>query len=1092
MIDSNRIVEIQKGKNYGSGYAVTSNIILTAFHVVDNKSKDIIVRPLIALDKQIFDPNDIGKKFKAKCIWNDKETDVAVLKIIEGFEYFPDWHLPKIKFSRSKENRFKCSGIGFPEAMKNNLNADTYSMQGSIDLQTADKEQKLYIQITSALPEEGSKGWSGYSGTCIFSNQDELIGVVTDASGAYQGTLIASPIWNTFNEGEFEKIVYGDNKYFSPKLARRLTIKDLEEFKDISSYFNHTNFFKNEKPINLYDLITLLNSKDKLFWLTIVGEQGTGKSAFLSLLYKAYKTKIFPPKLCREPIYIDVSYFYRDEEKASIIDIRNFVKEIGKKINSYQGEFPLILMVDGLSGRQKNLSKLIYQEILLGLSESFDRFDSVIWSVSDGFEEDLEQIPYDLNLELPKRHHEFIKIKPIRTDVHDIETIIKNFIKLHEKIYPDATYIVDSNKIQVMTNKVHELISSQKVDLHILSLIYNHINNPIYFNQSLSLFLERYCFEKLNPDKIQENVDPDVIRPVASLAYKLVVQNFYSNREAIPDFLKNIAYDETNQIALNLIWEHQNIKDFLAAWHIVDLILHADNEKFKQDIEKDYLGYDFPYVINQFMRELINDSSARKNRVQDGIRTIIVFLDQQKLHNLHQTKSILYYLLGRGKEEIAQAKKLLIKQEKYDELRDIQEQRKRVFKKVLYRTYSVSLAYLDHDNEFLEQLIKDDELASIDRGYHRIYYGDSIAFKDKVPDCYLDNLNESWQESFEALKGHIEDYLRKNPDGSSGHLGIRRQHYVFTLLSFVQSRIANLETLSDLTRSQLDHQKAYAKKLVNTLLERKMVEDTEDTRLLYDYLKMVKIDLERDDLSPWRFVLDLYYLKFEPRRGWIHDGIRQGFSPDYAVRVESVADHLTFVVLLAKILLPEKLPPECLPQGYNDDHYSKENIIDMLLFHDIAEAYTGDFVFPFLESDKKDEARNKESSAVNYIRFKQTYDKLYGTIDIEKSIKEFSFAESNSQNNPNHPSVNAQIARDIDKLENLIQLYIYKEVNSNLADDAFNNFKKALREDNIYTPKLIGTLMDNFMAWADRKLDKGEKIFNSRCPEFYNPDLLEK
>jgi 5'-deoxynucleotidase YfbR-like HD superfamily hydrolase len=184
-------------------------------------------------------------------------------------------------------------------------------------------------------------------------------------------------------------------------------------------------------------------------------------------------------------------------------------------------------------------------------------------------------------------------------------------------------------------------------------------------------------------------------------------------------------------------------------------------------------------------------------------------------------------------------------------------------------------------------------------------------------------------------------------------------------------------------------------------------------------------------------------------------------------------------LVLANFLLPLKLAE------YSS--YHRNDVIRKLMFHDIAESYTGDPVYPKL-GDKKDDAMKNELNALKYIRYKDTYEDIYNTQEFFTDIRDFMAAEEGKfEDNSKEPSINAQFARDIDKLENLIQLYLYREkyddYRKNIED--FDKFKENLLDLNT---QYVKNLALSFIKWADENIQK-YNFWDWKSP-FFEKELI--
>jgi len=160
-----------------------------------------------------------------------------------------------------------------------------------------------------------------------------------------------------------------------------------------------------------------------------------------------------------------------------------------------------------------------------------------------------------------------------------------------------------------------------------------------------------------------------------------------------------------------------------------------------------------------------------------------------------------------------------------------------------------------------------------------------------------------------------------------------------------------------------------------------------------------------EDERVFKALETIYILKGTKRVGWSIRGVNE---------IESVAEHSFMAALLAEIFLPEHL---------NETDYDKSQVIRLLLFHDIGEAFSGNIV---------PQAKNEKSFS-DYQKGIQDLDELltFTGRSIEKIICEY------DTNN----TINARVASDIDKLEAYIQLHIYSSV---YKFEDFESFKNHL------------------------------------------------
>ncbi len=138
-----------------------------------------------------------------------------------------------------------------------------------------------------------------------------------------------------------------------------------------------------------------------------------------------------------------------------------------------------------------------------------------------------------------------------------------------------------------------------------------------------------------------------------------------------------------------------------------------------------------------------------------------------------------------------------------------------------------------------------------------------------------------------------------------------------------------------------------------------------------------------------------------PRTGWLQRGVNDP---------ESVAEHIYGCWLLGTFLLPE---------AYSEPTYSKQEILDMLLLHDLPEAVTGDIPRP-----------EKKKNPFYYEQLEQqaAQSSLLSGACTEKQKR--LWQEWNEQ-----LSFNALVAKDIDDLQAIFTFTKYKEKNPALFSE---------------------------------------------------------
>jgi 5'-deoxynucleotidase YfbR-like HD superfamily hydrolase len=149
---------------------------------------------------------------------------------------------------------------------------------------------------------------------------------------------------------------------------------------------------------------------------------------------------------------------------------------------------------------------------------------------------------------------------------------------------------------------------------------------------------------------------------------------------------------------------------------------------------------------------------------------------------------------------------------------------------------------------------------------------------------------------------------------------------------------------------------------------------------------------------------ELHAVKARVRAGWnvVHEIDGKKYSRE-CVNPESVSDHIFGCILIAEVFLPES--------DLVHNEYSKNEVIRMLTIHDLSETYTGDV--PFFRKTADDEL--KEKQLMRRTISLGTVPGFRGILGWKSVWERWSRKET----------LNAQIAHDIDRIENYVQLMQY-------------------------------------------------------------------
>jgi len=507
------------------------------------------------------------------------------------------------------------------------------------------------------------------------------------------------------------------------------------------------------------------------------------------------------------------------------------------------------------------------------------------------------------------------------------------------------------------------------IDYFFLNLMNKRINN--LKEKNLSCFFESYC-----------------------KSFFITGNKYTGKKISLPDAAK-LAYDykinkkkfSENELYCNPAWQlmcrHSRIQDYLIAKYIVESLIDIAN-----GADLNNFNFTFPYCINSFCKLLINNDIVTQNLILEGAKKVLSFAEDVSRH------ANAIYLIGRLTDDKIKndAKKVIneyLKNHSPIDKLSIKEDNAQL---LALRTSYISLAYLGDCNaskKYLEKLLSDEIWCSINRGFHLIYYGDKV-YEPKFGLIAEDN-NSDFPLTYKHLYARINDLDRNEIV----------EIEIYTLFSLINHRHKH-----DLLCDEKKRKEAIA--LINFVFKNKNIEN----HSLIFYLKILQNNLSKPVYSHFSMVSNLLKLKFEKRKGWYV----RNFD-----NVETVASHVIGTLYIASFLLPDN----------SSDYpgYDKLKIIDMLLFHDLAESEIGDK----LPEEKNDIIAEQERDFYSKLAAYSAYG-YFNVLYVEKLWKEF---ESKSADN-----INALIAYEIDKLEAYAQLLSYLRSGESILKDDYDKWVK--------------------------------------------------
>ncbi len=573
----------------------------------------------------------------------------------------------------------------------------------------------------------------------------------------------------------------------------------------------------------------------------------------------------------------------------------------------------------------------------------------------------------------------------VRSGTSEANDFIKTFLEI---------YSTDRDRAHLLQKWLSQF-KLEELDVLTLSMLYRKTANVSYDQIStISDFYALYCDDYLRD--MSPNDTPEVtLVELSRAAHKHFVRQ------------QNLTFEGPQLLAAwKLLHYHQGVRDYLIANHIINTLVTVGQGDSSAIADLDFV---YPQNVNRFCKEIMTADPQTELQCVAGGNAVVDQCKAAKKVRLRNALTHVCYLAGRVRSPEAKdmAHRFL------DERRLEHEQSVKPLERrpglsgtgtksrlLLHRTIYISLAYLgdrDAARQYIARLLKNPDWDNLNRGFHLEYYSDIAYIPDSEQMAHVDEL-KPFPNTYAALSTRIKSAVR--PAGNRNLFEIE----FYTMLSLAQHRHA--EGLLDTN----------TRKEVLALIH--MCNGTIRDGLLRSYADMMLRNLEGEAFPVGTVIELLYRLKDERRRGWV--------SRNVPKPTESVADHTFGALLIGKLFLPDAAPSDSASwKGYD-----KAEVLRQLFVHDLAEAFTGDL----LPEDRDDTSHQKEAESFSYLEMLGTYRSLYGLASVQATWEAFD----------RRADINAKIANDIDKLENLVQLYIYRKQNKPIP--GFDLWKRDLAE----------------------------------------------
>jgi 5'-deoxynucleotidase YfbR-like HD superfamily hydrolase len=735
------------------------------------------------------------------------------------------------------------------------------------------------------------------------------------------------------------------------------------------------------------------------FPLRINGYPGSGKTSFLIRTYFALHD-IQGAHGGALVIYIDLAFFRSPSRTSTSPDSGQLLERyLGVLRRFSHAQDPVVILVDGLDEYREPAPSDI--SILQTISNLSHRTRTIVSHRRLPFDEDEGSMVSGYPNE-PDEPEVDILLSPVRrTAGPRLRDFISSFLELK------ASESLAKNPNIPLHELEHYVanIDLDDIDLFTLDLIvaqWNWITRRRPPLEDFSSVLSNHLSK-------QARAAGTTLMRLADHAYRFLYK--IPQVEALPH--ESIA---------NLAQKHTCIRDFLIAY----TVHRRQADSTDLELQTAVLDRVYTHDINKYCKALVTSSLDKERSFTGWAHNHLSKLSTR-------AKCQVCYLLGRLRDAAhkERAARLLQSELEANEAALMKSTRQEDY--LLLRTIYISLIFLGDyraNVKYLTLLLQDKRWDLLNRGFHLEYYGD-IPYRPTADNLVAKD-DPKWEtaRTFDRLFRKLTEHLENRSDDKLWAVELH------TLCSLVISRMAA-------HRLKQSVQEPLALMIASVLNPQSRVYTELNAHLpaFMSYLETVAEILPRgNDFTPLFPLFRLYRLKCAKRMGWIRrfnpaEGMGSKFFP--ITRDESVAEHVTGCMLLADFLLPDDSQKDYFLQeeliGFPREEiprFHKATICRMLRRHDYPEHRLGDMPSP----EKTKDIQYLEHGEMRRL---QSFGGIPGLFSDPAMSSEYSEFE-----NENSQDINVRVARDLDKLENLVQLLLYYERFTDKGE--FDRFAQAL------------------------------------------------
>ncbi len=641
-------------------------------------------------------------------------------------------------------------------------------------------------------------------------------------------------------------------------------------------------------------------------YIRVEGLPGSAKNMILQLAFYQMLDNFKSGKSDHLPFYISSSYYEKLKYDPSNVrdDMKRVLSEVFYEYFKFLRENPdvkPVLFVEAI--REHKVSKFAPEDVISELWRPLGKFNRIC-AIDVGLIKNKARHKRTIALELNTNGYVYVtKQVPIDDSAAAIRLINSIF-----NMYSDEYSYIDAVDTY---NRLKEF-QFPTIDIFLVRLIATgYMGRRLRSNTEITDVYEGMAFDDIK-NFSDGRSDEDSLRYVAEELNKYVFETS----------LSSFNDGHYNAVLWSLPHKHSTYLEFLIAYYFIYRVEH-----YKEYPDQSFFSIMHTSMSNHFVAAYLKDDFERQ-------ALLLEFISKNYSEFNIQQKSNATYWLGRITVGALKKEAIVLLTREFANLKkDVEFDNKTTIENCnnhfLFRSICNGLHAQNQANmmdEYLRIVVSNDVANAINRGATIEYFSEnySMLSHDKYN---LDTDLSVGEQSIKILLSRIETAL----DGRSGKFV---EIDLVTVLSLLQARIQNV-------RSEVKFNvKPYVKKALEYLERYHSSIPNVSSSELIDYFKSVEDDLNlymRDgafDIGP--MIYERYRgLKQVKRSQWLEHNI---------VDPESIAEHSFSAWMLAMFFLPEEM---------EDATYSKREILDMLLVHDMAEADTGDKETSLSESTKE-------------------------------------------------------------------------------------------------------------------------------------------